>query len=190
MTTEGELYDYYLPDELLATIREKFDVKTLVRELVEKCRGKDPTEIEKLASQILGERLKESIKAAIEVGEKVLDRTAEWIYKVAQKTGIRFPSVPQRFIEAHFMAARKNDKYEIRASTPSFMEFEVKRCEIFDLLRKSLGDDAMRSMPCRYGCILASKTLFEALKFDVEILRHSEMSKDGKCRIEIKLKSG
>ena len=85
------------------------------------------------------------------------------------------------------MAARKGDKYQILASTPSFMEFEVTKCSIYDMIGKLGGNDLAGKMLCRYGCILSTETLFKLLGFKVEIIRHAEMAKDGKCKMEIKL---
>lgn len=163
-------YDYYLPDDMLKELAERFAVNKVTEKFAH----------HPAAKEVYGSYGKELIKAALELGRKKRDRTAEVIDEVAKKTGINFPSTFQRFLEVALLATRPEDKISINESSTKRFACSFKTCVIYGALKEQAGE-----MPCRWCCINLLTTLCRELGIDADVKMNAEMAKDGKCEFVV-----
>ena len=124
-----------------------------------------------------GLKVAERVLAA---GKKYMDRTGEVIEEVARKTGISFPSIPQRFIEIWLLGTRPADKWKITENTTKRFNLVVESCSAYDSLKERL-EEGNDSLPCRCGCITVLEEIYRDLKLPVKVSCLKSMRQEGKC---------
>lgn len=158
-------YEYDLDDRLLAGLREEFEPKTFIKSLAKQLATVPENEQVTVYLQLLKTYAHDLAKRTIELGNKYKDRTAEVIEEVAAKTGISFPSLPQRFLEIAMLATRPEDKWKINeASTKRFI-FTVNSCTFRQALVEELG----HTYSCHEGCLTLLETIYHELNLEVEV---------------------
>ncbi len=173
----SEYFD--LDYEMIKTIGEEFDPKIWVKKLAD---GKEP-------SDILFARYGEELMArALELGEKNTDRTYEVLKVAIEKTGsMKFPLLPQRFIEIVYLSIQPFKRLWVCANTPNIFSYKIKECSIYEELR-GLGEDAVRGLPCKNGCISLLKRAFSEFDLNVEISMESNLAEGDECLFTVKKK--
>jgi hypothetical protein len=187
MSDEEELYDYYFSDAVLSRFAQSFRMDGVITRFISLVKEKRIDQIENVAKQLLGEYLQNLSSSLVRYEKDSLDRTGEIMYQVAEKTGVRFPSIPQRLIELAFISTRSQDKLLVSTATTEEIVFRVSPCITYSELKKSLGEEKARDMPCRYGCIANSKILFDELKIAVKSETRARISDAGYCEFEFHL---
>ncbi len=168
-------YDYDLAEGLLAEL-SSLAVSGVAQEVAEKlsaCPG--APELADFFAEY-GRRVAEGVLAA---GQKYKDRTAQVAEEAAQKTGLVFPAIPQRYIEIWLLATRPQDKWRILESTTRRFIFSVGECSVYQLLKDELPVGS--SLPCQQGCLAVLKGIYHGLGFPVKVSLLRNMEQDGNC---------
>jgi len=184
MSGEEELYDYYFSDALLSRFARDFKMDGAINRFISSVKEKKTNQIEDIAKQVLGEYSQKLSSSLVKSEKDLLDRTGEIMYQVAEKTGARFPSIPQRLMELAFMSTRPQDRLLISIATTKELLLRVAPCVAYSELKKNLGEEKARSIPCKYGCIAYSRALFDELKIPVKPGIKAKMSEKGYCEFE------
>jgi hypothetical protein len=187
MSDEEELYDYYFSNAVLSRFAKDFKMDGVINRFISLVKEKRTNEIENVAKQVLGGYLQNLSSSLVRLEKDSLDRTGEIMYQVAEKTGIRFPSIPQRLVELAFMSTRPQDKLSVPVATTDELALRVSPCAAYSELKKTLGEKEARIMPCKYGCIANSKILFDELKIAVKSQTRARISDTGYCEFEFHL---
>nr|MDO8133384.1 hypothetical protein [Candidatus Njordarchaeum guaymaensis] len=187
MSGEEELYDYYFSDALLSRFAQNFRMDEIISKFISSVREKKTDQIENVAKQVLGEYSQKLTSFLVKSEKDSLDRTGEIMYQVAEKTGVIFPSIPQRLIELAFMSTRPQDRLLFPIATTKELVLRVAPCAAYSELKKNLGEEKVRGVPCKYGCIANSKTLFDGLRIAVKSEIKAKMSEKGYCEFEFQL---
>lgn len=173
-------YDYYLPESVLEELARKFNVAALAGEFLQKLSAGGA----EAAKQVYGNYGRNLMKSTVELGKTQKDRTAEVIDGAAQKTGVVFPSVFQRYLETALLATRANDKWGIDESSVGRFSHSFKSCSIYNSLKEK-NSDAAGEMPCRWCCMDGLSALCSLLGINAEVSMKATMAKDGKCEFVV-----
>lgn len=147
------LYD--IPKEYVAEMGEIFNLKKIIDE-IKKSDEKEKYMIT-LAHQV-GEKL-------FELEKKYRDRTGEVIDFVAQKTGIYFPHVFQRYIEFFYAGTRPEDRYNVSASTIRELKINLPSCSF----KKLLIENGFGDKRCSEFCKAVFEKIKSRLKLNIRI---------------------
>lgn len=112
-------------------------------------------------------------------GKKYKDRTAEMIEEVAQKTGMAFPGLPQRYIEIWLLGTRPQDVWRILENNTRKLTFQVENCSLYRLIKEKMPGET--SLPCRQGCLATLKEIYQDLKLPVKVDLLEDMEQEKKC---------
>ncbi|MGQ9824949.1 MAG: hypothetical protein ACUVSK_08125 [Desulfotomaculales bacterium] len=166
-------YDYDLPEELFGELSD-LSSAALLGELSRQAGAE-----EELAGffRNYGIRLAEKV---LEAGKKHKDRTSEVMEEAAEKTGLVFPGIPQRYIEIWLLATRPQDKWRILESTTRRFVFAVQECSIHREIAQKLP--AASGLPCREGCLAFLNGIFSGLGLSGKVEMIGDPEKDGSCR--------
>jgi hypothetical protein len=181
MGGDEELYDYYFSDDLVSKFSQRFNMMKAISGFISMAKEKTGKQIEVIARQVLGEYSRELSTSLVDSEKDRMDRGGEIIHQVAERTGIKFPSIPQRLIELGFMSTRAQDKLTISVSTPRTLTLRVSTCAAYTELESKFGEAIARDLPCKYGCLANSKMLFDKLNMPVEIEGCSNINEKGYC---------
>nr|MDO8098277.1 hypothetical protein [Candidatus Njordarchaeota archaeon] len=187
MSGEVELHDYYFSDALISRFAQDFKMDGVITKFISSVKEKKIDQIENLAKQVLGDYSQRMSRSLVKSEKDSLDRTGEIVYQVAEKTRVKFPNIPQRLMELAFMSTRPQDRLLVPVSTTRELVLKVAQCGAYSELKKSLGEEKARGIPCKYGCIANSKTLFDELKIAVKSGIKAKMSEKGYCEFEFQL---
>lgn len=121
--------------------------------------------------------------AAVDAGDKHRDRTAEMIEMVAEKTGMKFPSIVQRYLEIWILCTGLSAKWQIMQVNPAGFVYEVKQCT----LKERAGIDLPQSgdPPCAGYCLGALEAMADKVGIDLAVKRESLDQAKGLCRFSI-----
>jgi hypothetical protein len=173
-------YKFDLDYNLVKTIEEEFNPE----KLEDKFKSIDYDSLESFFSKY-GESLMER---SLELGEQYKDRRYDVLNEAIQKTGsMKFPLLPQRFIEIAYLAIQPFKRLWISANTPKIFSYKIKECSVYENLKK-LGDDTIKELPCKNLCFSLLKKAFSdyGLKIDIEMA--SNFNNDGECVFVVKNK--
>jgi len=149
---------YDIPKEYVVDMGEIFNVRKVVDEL------KNSKEREKYLRTIAnqaGERL-------FVLEKKYRDRTGEVIDLIAQKTGIYFPHVLQRYIEYFYIGIHPEDKYNVTVSTIRELKINFPSCSFKRLMMENNMGDKICSEFCRGVFEKIIRTLDLHLRFSIK----------------------
>ncbi|WXG43277.1 MAG: hypothetical protein WED04_04415 [Promethearchaeati archaeon SRVP18_Atabeyarchaeia-1] len=186
MSNEEELYDYYFPEDLLSRFSHSFNMDRAISDFISLCKGKNAKEIDGIAQKSLGRYVNELSVSLAKSERDSLDRSGVIIYQVAEKTGMKFPSVPQRLLELGFMATRPLDKLSVAESNPKTLVLRVANCAAFAELKDKLGDKESKFLPCRHGCLANTDTLFSKLGMATRHENTAKICEKGFCEFTIR----
>jgi len=185
MSDEEELYDYYFPDDLLSHFSQRFSMGKAISDFASSAKGKSAKQIDGFAQEALGRYVQELSMSLVRSEKDPMDHTGEIVYQVAEKTRIRFPSIPQRLLELGFMATRPQDKLSIVESNPKTLVLRVSTCDAYNDIKEKLGEERARDLPCRYGCLPNSRMLFDQLNIITQSKITVKASQKGFCEFII-----
>lgn len=180
-------YKYHLEEELLTRLNREFDIQSLVNDYVKLAQDKNEEGKEKAAEEIFGKHGRDLAERIMQIEEKYRDRGAELVYEVAQKTGLLFPSVPQRLLEIALLSVRPDDYWDYLEISHKRLAYQVKSCTLYQALKDALGDLAAK-LPCRHACLGTSRGFYEALNLEVDLSMLAELPKDGRCQFDALIK--
>jgi hypothetical protein len=181
MRDEEELYDYYFSDDLLSRFSKRFGMNKAVDDFISSVEGKSPKEINSIAQEALGRYLQELSMSLVKAEKDSIEHTGEITYQVAEKTGIRFPSVPQRLLELGFMSTRPLDRLSVIESNPKTLVLRIPTCTAYAEIKQRLGEEKTKDLPCRYGCLANSKMLFDQLGIATQSKMTAKANEKGFC---------
>lgn len=181
MSSDEELYDYYFSNNLLSKFSQRFNMTKAISEFILMAKEKTSKQIDSVARQVLGKYSQELSTSLVDSEKDHMDRGGEIIHQVAERTGIKFPSIPQRLIELGFMSTRAQDKLAISVSTSKTLTLRVSACAAYDELKSKLGEEKAKDLPCKYGCLANSKILFDKLNIPVELEGSADINEKGYC---------
>jgi hypothetical protein len=133
---EPLLYD--IPREYIRDMGEVFVLQKVIEELK---KSKDNKFLHLLADRV-AEKL-------FDLEEKYRDRTGEVINFVAEKTGIYFPHVLQRYVEYFYIGTRPEDRYDVAQSTLREIKINFNTCSFKKALIENNIDEGICSNFCR-----------------------------------------
>ncbi|MHB1126688.1 MAG: hypothetical protein ACYC2T_06970 [Bacillota bacterium] len=177
-------YDYDLHEELLNGIAASFDVANAVKEYAARIKGTSIEMAQKIGEDFFGAYGAGLIEKSIELGNQYRDRTAELIDEVARKTGVVFPAVPQRHLEAALLATRPTDKWQLNECNQKRIVYTVNQCSVYNALKEATGDVAEKALPCSSGCLSTLNTLFNKLDLNVKVEMEQKICQDGACKFK------
>jgi hypothetical protein len=158
-----------------------------IDEFISKAKGKNAEQIKEMTKVVLDKYLQELSNSLANSAKDHMDRTGELVYQVAEKTGVVFPSIPQRLIELAFMSTRAEDKLIIPVSTSRTLTLRVSTCAAFNELKSKLGSEKAEDLPCKHGCIANSRYLFNALNIPVELKNIAKINEKDYCEFMFEL---
>ena len=147
MGNNEEVFDYYIEEEILDSLRNEFSVDILVENLIE--------EPEPNYAGNWGTNL---IKKTIELSKNPRDRTGQIIEEVSKKTGHIFPHLPQRYLEIAYLVIRPRDKWGITSSTLYNFNHTIINCDIYNKLVKT-NENIAKKLICKNLCLNLISTL-------------------------------
>lgn len=140
-----EFVFYDIPKEYINEMAQVFNVHKIIKEL--RTSGEREKYLRTIATQV-GEKL-------FELEKKYRDRTGEVIDFVAQKTGIYFPHVFQRYLEYFYTGTSPENRYNVAVSTIRELKIIFPSCVLKKVLRENdMGDKI---------CVEFCKTVFERI---------------------------
>jgi hypothetical protein len=181
MNDEDELYNYYFSDDLISRFSHRFGMDRVINDFIALAKDKNKKETNKVACEKLGQYLLELSTSLARAEKDSMDRTGEIMYQVADKTGIRFPSVPQRLLELGFMSTRPLDKLTVIETNPKALVLRIPSCTAYNEIKQKLGEEKAGDLPCRHACLLNSITLFEQLGIAAEFRNTAKANEKGYC---------
>ncbi len=144
-----------IPREYVLEMNEIFDQNKIAEEIK---KLKDKEEYLKMLGNKVSDRL-------FELEKKYRDRTGEVIDSVAQKTGIYFPHVFQRYIEYFYIGTRPEDRYNVSASTVRELKINFPSCTFKKLLiQRDMGERI-----CSEFCRGVLNSISTKLKINIRI---------------------
>ncbi|WP_027718189.1 hypothetical protein [Desulfovirgula thermocuniculi] len=158
-------YEYDLDERLLTALQEEFAPHAFIANLAGKLTAASAQERNTFLRQALECYGGDLARKAIELGNKYKDRTAEVIEEVAAKTGISFPSLPQRYLEIAMLATRPEDKWKINEASTRRFTFTVSGCTFRQALVEKLGPE----VPCQEACLALLNTIYRELHMEVTV---------------------
>ena len=102
---------YFIDDSLFETLEKEFAVKGIAEKYASAIKGKSEKEADEIGEKLFKEYAGNFANRIMELEGNYRDRSAELIYEVAEKTGHKFPSIPQRLIEIALLSVRVEDKW-------------------------------------------------------------------------------
>ncbi|WXG45899.1 MAG: hypothetical protein WED05_04385 [Candidatus Atabeyarchaeum deiterrae] len=190
MSDEEEQYDYYFAEDLLSSFSQRFKMDDAISNFISLVKQKQAGKIESAAEQVLGKYSQELSKALVESAKEPFERTGQLIYQVAEKTGVKFPSIPQRLVELGFMSTRPQDRLVVPISTLTMLSLRVTTCAAYTELKNKLGERMARDLPCKYGCLASSKSLFDQLGIATHSKTEAVVNEKGYCEFSFELQEG
>ncbi len=144
-----------IPKEYVLEMSEIFNQNKIVEE-IKNLRDKE-NYLKELASKVSNK--------LFELEKKYRDRTGEIIDFVAQKTGIYFPHVFQRYIEYFYIGTRPEDRYNVSASTVRELKINFPSCTFKKLLiQRDMGERI-----CSEFCRGVLNSISTKLKINIRI---------------------
>lgn len=169
--------NYRISKDLFETIENEFKTETIAKKYLE---SKNPN--------LFKEYGKSLMERTYELGSKpeYSDRIYELMQIAAKDTGgeVRFPHVPQRFIEIAYLSVHFMGILRIRVNNMKELTFTVneKHCGIYGHLKEGLSEDELKTLPCQEACMTSVTRIFELLKMDgVTVSQTEKMPEVGVC---------
>jgi len=173
-------YKFDLDYNIIKTIEEEFNSE----KLADKLKNVDNGSLESFFS----EYGKELIERSLELGEKYPDRRYDVLKEAIEKTGsMKFPILPQRFVEIAYLGILPFKRLWISANTPKLFSYKIKECSIYEELKK-LDDDIVKNLPCKNMCFSLLERAFSEFGLDIDIEMESNFNENGECVFVVKNK--
>lgn len=168
-------YDYDLAEEILEAM-EPYRAEGIIS-LAGGISGADPGRVEFREAGL------KAGMAVVEAGDKYRDRTAEMIEMVAERTGMTFPPVIQRYLEIWLLCTGLSEKWQIRQANPAGIVYEVRQCT----LKERAGIDLPESgdPACAGYCLGALEAMSGKLEIGLAVKREGLEHAQGLCRFVI-----
>ncbi len=171
-------YRYDLNYEMVKTIGEEFGPQKWVKRLVDS--NESPGDF----FARYGEEL---MARCLELGDKNTDRSYEVLKEAIRKMGsMKFPLLPQRFVEIAYLSTQPFKRLRIYANTPKIFSYGLGECSIYQELKGKFSDDVLRTLPCKNVCISLLKKVFSSFDLDVIITMDSTLAEGSECRFTVK----
>ena len=169
-------YDYNIPEEFFKAIEDEFGGAKIAEKYLN---SKNISVFEDWGKNLMEKTYELGIKP------ENIDHMYEMVKLSAEKTGeIRFPHEAQRFIEIACLSIHLMSVVLIQTAYNKELSFSIVEgtCTVQNKLKEALSDEELNSLPCKGGCLITWKTIFDILKMDnVVISQTQEMAKDGMC---------
>lgn len=180
--SQAKPLSFELDEEMLKLLGEEFDVQKLIAGFAGTIANKKGEEIASIGKSTFEQFGKDWMSRTLELGEKYPDKTYEVI---KEYPFLRFPHVPQRFIEIAYLNTQTIYELPILETTPTRLAFEVKDCSVYKGLTERCSDEVANLMVCKHACLSALETLHQKLALPVAIEMEASTDKDGCCRFVI-----
>lgn len=164
-------YDYDLAEEIIAALRPYRP-----EAIVDMAKGGPAAEKFREAGRRAG-------SAAVEAGKAHRDRTAEVMDMVAEKTGVQFPPVVQRYLEIWILCSGLAEKWQIRQSTRAGIVYDIRQCAVRERAGGELPGAGIGDCFCY--CTGALEAIAEKLGMDLAVNREDLEEGQGLCRFTV-----
>ena len=175
---------YFIDDSLFETLEKEFAVKGIAEKYAGAIKGKSEKEADEIGEKLFKEYAGNFANRIMELEGNYRDRSAELIYEVAENTGHKFPSIPQRLIEIAILSVRVEDKWRWKEISYKALTYFVNVCTMNKALKEAVGEKIANRLPCRHYCIGLSDELYKKLGLDVGVRMTAELPKDGRCQFD------
>ena len=181
---EKRVLSYELNQDMLALIRQEFDVEKLVTRFCEAIADKGKQEIEGIGKEIFAEYGRDLIRRTLQLGEEYPDRTYEVLKEAIDQLGgyYKFGLLPQRFLEIAYLSLSELRNLPIMENNPRRLAYRITDCPIYKSLTDKCGEDTAKLMACRHVCLTAVDVLHQDLDLDAVAAMEASMPKDGYCQ--------
>ncbi|MBW2366950.1 MAG: hypothetical protein JRH15_03590 [Deltaproteobacteria bacterium] len=152
---------YSLSDELMVILEQEFLIDQLViryKKTLEDSEEAQKGDIDKELFGTFGRKLADRL-CELELGYR--DRSAEILYKVAQKTGHNFPSIQQRLLEMAYLAIMNKNKLRFQEISFKRLAYEVNFCVLNKQLAEEISPEVAGRIPCRHLCMELNRKICE-----------------------------
>ena len=179
-----EKYCFDLDEELIKDLSEEFNPLDFVNVLA--LPNPEDFEAMSIAFKNYGRDL---ARRSILKGEKKLDKTYEVMKQAIEKTGeMKFPLVPQRFIEIAYLSTQPFKRLWVTSSSPKVFSYRLKECNLYQAIRQKYGEEVANKMVCQSACFAMLDEIFLHLDLNVESSLETSMAYAGSCQFRIEKK--
>jgi len=175
---------YFIDESLFEILEGEFQIKDIAKKYAEAIRDKSDKEADEIGEKLFKEYGINFANRILELEGNYRDRSAEVIYQVAEKTGHRFPSIPQRLIEIGLLSVRVEDKWRWKEISYKRLTYFVTLCTMNKALIETVGEKIANRLPCRHYCLSLSEEFYKKLGLDVGVRMTAELPKDGRCQFD------
>lgn len=169
-------YNYNISEEVFKAIENEFAGDKIAQQYLN---SKDPSIFDEWGKNLMTKTYELGIKP------ENVDHMYEMIKLTAEKTGEGlFPHEAQRFIEIACLSIHLMSVVLIQTAYIKEFSFSIVEgtCSVHNKLKEELTEDELKSLPCKNGCLIAWKTIFNILKMDdVVVSQTQEILSDKMC---------
>jgi len=182
--TETKSLSFELNPDMIAVLRQEFDVAKLAEKLAAATAGKKRKDIEAAGKQICSEYGRDLIRRSLQLGEEYPDRTYEVLKAIIDKTDgyYKFALLPQRFLEIAYLSTLDINTLPVVENNAFRLIYRIADCSAFKTIKEKAGEEVANLLPCRHACLTALETLHQDLDIDAIIGMEASIVKDGYCQ--------
>ena len=181
---EKKVLSFELNGDMLALIRQEFDVEELVTRFCEAIADKTKQQIEDIGKEIFGEYGRELMRRTVQLGEEYPDRTYEVLKEAVDHLDgyYKFALVPQRFLEIAYLSIFELRNLPIMENSPRRLAYRITDCPIYQALTAKCGAERAKLMACKHVCLTAVDVLHQDMDLDAIVGMEASLAKDGYCQ--------
>ena len=181
---EKKALSYELNQDMLALIRQEFDVEELANRFCEAVAGKSKQQIENIGKEIFAQYGRELMRRTVQLGEEYPDRTYEVLKEAVDHLDgyYKFALVPQRFLEIAYSSIFELRNLPIMENSPRRLAYRITDCPIYQALAAKCGGEVAKLMACKHICLTAVDVLHQDLDLDAIVRMEASLPKDGYCQ--------
>ena len=175
---------FFIDESLFDTLEKEFAINEIAGKYAKAIEGRSEKEADEIGEKMFKEYGINLANRLLELEANYRDRNAEMIYEVAEKTGHRFPSIPQRLLEIALLSVRVEDKWHWEEISYKRLAYFVTSCSMNKALIEAVGEKIANRLPCRHYCISQSEQIYKKLGMDVGVRMTAELPKDKRCKFD------
>ena len=182
--SEMTSYSFDLAEEMVTQLEQEFGPKALGKEMEQSFDGAPDDASATKFFEDFGRRWMER---SIELGEQHTDRTYDLLKETAAEIPeLRFPYIPQRFIEIAYLCTQPIYTVPISENSISGLVFKMPFCGYFTTIQDSQGEEFADKLHCKGTCTAACEKAFKHFGHDVNVGLDMTMAEDGVCQFSIR----
>jgi hypothetical protein len=180
---------FNLDEDMVKRISQEFDFGKAANFFCKQVKDKRDGEILERAQAFFSDLGRRIMLTSLVEGEKHQDLTYITMKEYIEKTGVGiFPLIPQRYIEIANLCAMPIYELDVIQSNANKLSYRIRDCAVYQVLLEELGKDRAEKLPCRFGCLMLSKTVADHFAFKADVIMETKQSIDGYCQFSLEAK--